>query len=420
MNFNLESLASEVKKLIDEHKNINQKSSFNIFKITGLYTSEVRICRLIYELLNKDGCHGQGCTFLNLFFKYVLEVPTTNYSLENFTIEREKMIESNRRIDLFLRDNNIAIPIEVKIFAEDQGSQLIDYYKYAQNSPIYYLTIDEHEPSDYSLSNKKTGEKIDSKDYRCISFNYHILNWLEKCLNVKGNDPSLNEILVQFIEAIRFITDKENEEMKKDILDVLKNKPEYFPAIREIADVLPDIQSEKMNEVFDAINGRYCSKFKVTSYFKEKTSRYYRQKLSTWPSICIELPLDKTNGYPLDIRIEVAHYLYIGLSNRDYSNISFGNDHTVRDKTKIERYNYVLNNLNPYKLTNSSDVFYWWCYILTKNTNSSAVSPQKELNFRTCKGKYERLFQATPNGFNSIMEEIYQTIDDIIANLNIQ
>ena len=58
MNFNLESLASEVKKLIDKHKNINQKSSFNIFKITGLDTSEVRICRLIYELLNKDGCHG--------------------------------------------------------------------------------------------------------------------------------------------------------------------------------------------------------------------------------------------------------------------------------------------------------------------------------------------------------------------------
>lgn len=419
MSYDLETLASEVKQIIDTHRQKSTKSSFNIFKITGLDTSEVRICRLIYELLDKDGCHGQGCKFLDLFFKYVLEIPASDYRLENVTIEREKLIESNRRIDIFISENNLAIPIEVKIFADDQGNQLIDYYKYAQNSPIYYLTLDAHEPSEYSISNKKAGQKLRSEDYRCISFTYHILNWLEKCLDVKGNSSSLKEILVQFIEAIKFITDKENEEMKKDILDFLKAKPEYFSAIREIADVLPNIQSEKMNEVFDAIKEHYSSKFKVSSYYREKTSGYYKQKSSTWPSLCIELPLDKTNDYPLDIRIEVDHYLYIGISNREYSNESFGNDHTVRDKSKTERYNYVLNNLNPYNLTNSSDSFYWWCYLITRGTSQSSVSPEKELNFRACRGKYENLFETSSDGFYSIMNEIYQTIDEIIESLDL-
>ena len=51
--------------------------------------------------------------------------------------------------------------------------------------------------------------------------------------------------------------------------------------------------------------------------------------------------------------------------------------------------------------------------------SQSSVSPEKELNFRACRGKYENLFETSSDGFNSIMNEIYQTIDEIIESLDL-
>lgn len=415
MNFNLENLASEVKKLIDEHKIDNQKSSFNIFKITGLDTSEVRICRLIYELLDKDGCHKQGTKFLSLFFKHVLEIPFSNEQISNFNIEIEKPIKNNRRIDLFISNNTISIPIEVKINAEDQESQLVDYYEYSKNSPIFYLTLDAHNPSDYSTKNKTSKKELLEKDYRCVSFEYHILNWLYKCLQVEGNTSSLKEILSQFIEAIETITNKGDNEMKTEIINLLKSNPEHFCAIQQITNALPSIKADKMKEVFNAIKDHYSDRYVIKDYYSEKTDGYYLPK-QTLPSICIELPTKLTNGYPLDLRIVIEHYLYICISNRNYSNTDSGNDNTVKDKSHIQRYNYIMENLNPYNLSNSSESFYWWCYPLKKGTRTtSADSKDKELNFRYCCGKYEKLYDMSTGGFNSVMNELYKTLDEILG-----
>lgn len=127
------------------------------------------------------------------------------------------------------------------------------------------------------------------------------------------------------------------------------------------------------------------------------------------------MPIEKTNGYPLDLRIVIEHYLYVCISNRDYSNLDFGNDNSVKEPSNSERYDYVMKNINPYNLSNSGSSYYWWCYPLKKGTRTtSADSKDKELNFRYCCGKYERLYDMSTSGFDSVLNELYKTLDEIL------
>ena len=45
---------------------------FNLLQVLGADTDEVKMCRLLYELLSPQGSHGQGTKFLKLFYQEVL------------------------------------------------------------------------------------------------------------------------------------------------------------------------------------------------------------------------------------------------------------------------------------------------------------------------------------------------------------
>ena len=46
---------------------------FNLIRLLGAKTDEVKICRLLYELLSPNGSHSQGSKFLRLFYSMVLD-----------------------------------------------------------------------------------------------------------------------------------------------------------------------------------------------------------------------------------------------------------------------------------------------------------------------------------------------------------
>jgi hypothetical protein len=68
----------------------------------------------------------------------------------------ECVTNENRRIDIVLEDGTIFVPIEVKIWAGDQPKQIHDYFEFARTKnsgnhvPVLYLTLDGHEPQDFS------------------------------------------------------------------------------------------------------------------------------------------------------------------------------------------------------------------------------------------------------------------------------
>ena len=84
--------------------------NFNIFKIIGLTSNEVRVhSAFIAELLNPNGSHGQGTIFFKLFIKELgLEIELRE---DKVTVEVEKSIgvkteNTGGRIDILISKKN--------------------------------------------------------------------------------------------------------------------------------------------------------------------------------------------------------------------------------------------------------------------------------------------------------------------------
>ena len=112
--------------------------------------------RSLSDLLNPEGAHGCGTLFLKSFLEKVLNKRQLNdTSLSHTDIIKEIVIDSERRIDIVIKNTCFFIPIEVKIYASEQNGQCYDYYEYAKtvdsNASIVYLTLFGNMPSLYRI-----------------------------------------------------------------------------------------------------------------------------------------------------------------------------------------------------------------------------------------------------------------------------
>lgn len=102
---------------------------YNVFDVLGVNHKEVIMCRFLADLLSPDGMHGCGTLFLNTFFEEVLREHVNNERLmSHTTVLTEYVIDDARRIDIVIRNAHFFIPIEVKIYADEQEGQCYDYY----------------------------------------------------------------------------------------------------------------------------------------------------------------------------------------------------------------------------------------------------------------------------------------------------
>ncbi len=181
-----------------------QKSSehdYNILTVLGVDDKEVRLCRLIGDLLDPNGAHGLGCMPLERFLDQLRILGRFKGDLNNAYVVLEDVIDSNRRVDIAIYIGNSVIPIEAKIYAGDQDSQLFDYYNYYSNSgkeidKIYYLTPLVKEPSENSR------ESLKKTQYANISFDKTIKDWLGSILEKGIEDIRVKSLIEQFIEVI--------------------------------------------------------------------------------------------------------------------------------------------------------------------------------------------------------------------------
>lgn len=150
---------------IQEHMKNNpvkteKSNAFNIFKVLGIADKEVLICRLLGELLDPNGSHGLNEKPLLAFLEQLNIADQFSLdAVEKAHTVLEETVDGDRRVDVVTYIGSSAIPIEVKIWAGDQASQLYDYYQYfakvrPQNKTrkIYYLTPSGRAPSDGSIS----------------------------------------------------------------------------------------------------------------------------------------------------------------------------------------------------------------------------------------------------------------------------
>jgi hypothetical protein len=225
---------------------------YNIFKIARVSDKERIICRVIADLLNPKGSHYKDDLYLKIFWDIVSEKIENCPKLNtlNAVVTTEYTIEANRRIDIVIEDGSIFVPIEVKILAGEQEDQIKDYAQYFQKKnrekyiPVLYLTL-----------NGKSSRTAGNNKYINISFHKDILPWLEKCskTNETENTPPVREIIKQLIEAIRVILGySEDEEMRKEILDLIIQSDETIYAAAEIENALNAIDGEK-REIYKTV-----------------------------------------------------------------------------------------------------------------------------------------------------------------------
>lgn len=266
MTEKIEKLLNDVEKISNKYETIAQATggNFNIFEIVNISHKEVYMCRLLSELLNPSGSHHQGNIYLKLFFEILKRNYGDKFNLvtpKNAEVLKEEGIEGCRRIDITIDDieNKQYLPIEVKIYAQDQKEQCKDYLKKAkdkysqgENARLCYLTIEGYLPDESSLGDMSDAERAQIIE---ISWRKDIIEWLDACVlqqNTIAKAP-IREVLIQFKKAVQKFTNKleENEEM--EIKKLLINNQENFVNAEKIVSALTSARETLWNKLCDFI-----------------------------------------------------------------------------------------------------------------------------------------------------------------------
>lgn len=145
----------KINNLLNQIAIINKKNAeildatggrFNMFRVCGVNHYENTHSAILAELLNSNGTHGLKSKLLECF----IDTLGDYFTIEKFDFDKSRIHTEHSteegRIDILIEDNqNKAIIIENKIYANDQPEQLKRYNRYAQTYKngyqILYLTL---------------------------------------------------------------------------------------------------------------------------------------------------------------------------------------------------------------------------------------------------------------------------------------
>ena len=134
----------ETAQTLDDELDRQLARRFNVFRY--LRTDEMGFSKMIADLLDPAGDHGQGAAFLKLLTEKLEFAQDVNPSdLGNAKVQTERQIDGRRRIDIVVEiDSEHCLAIENKSnFAGDQEDQVEDYLdwlKQYDHSLLVYLS----------------------------------------------------------------------------------------------------------------------------------------------------------------------------------------------------------------------------------------------------------------------------------------
>jgi len=203
---------STIGAILEESANVEQRRlvraregapQHNLFRLLGIERSEVGLhSRLLADLLDPYGSHGQGALFLQRFFQMLGRhdreigdlagaIPDTPPRWE-WAIGRER-----ERIDISIRNRRLGILIfiENKIDAGEREKQLEDYRKLLEGHTSYrcHRLI--------YLSPKSKGPPMTGSPHLHLTYEDDIRAWLLSCLS-EVRASRIRETLAQYLDII--------------------------------------------------------------------------------------------------------------------------------------------------------------------------------------------------------------------------
>jgi hypothetical protein len=371
----------KIQHLLNQVKIISKKNAeildatggrFNMFQVCGVNHYENTHSGIIAEFLNPNGTHGLKSKLLESFIETLGE----HFSINNFNHEgsrvRTEHSTEEGRIDILLEDNqNKAIIIENKIYANDQPEQLKRYDRYAQTYKngyqIIYLTLYGDDASDQS------GEGV---SYLSISYEEHIINWLESCVAVASRYPTVRETIIQYINHLKQLT---NQDMDT------KNKA-------EITEVLSTIENLRAAQV---IFQNYSATYNhiIEKHFNPKMEEFAKQK-------GLEYHFEKSDEFYVRFRITNSNWqgkYWIAFTfegNRcAYGLCNDPNNYRISDENK----KILHEHLNELGIKSGKESNWWPFYAhftnLSLDTWESEII-KSDIFLNACKEKIEKLITA--------------------------
>ena len=339
------NLLLSIKNIIKKYP---KNEEYNIFLVLDVHDKEVIMCRMLFDLLNPNGRHGQGDIFLNDFLKH-LEKKDKSFKaveyIDGVRVEKEYSIKQedkspdqidnddkkdDRRIDIVIHNAKHFLPIEVKINAPERENQCLNYYNYAKDimnsndAKIVYLTKNASKPMQY--------EKM-RKNCICLSWEKDIIAWLDECLNhnVLGNTIE-KELIEQYMKAISNLTRMREKEMDSKCAEIISESPDNVEACVQIIRSFSTVQNQiikKMFKMFDDKISQEWEKYTDISnhytkikgnFFGDVFGKYASQK----PCTCF-----KISNYEPD---DAFHLLYIHIDSRVWSELRDSKGKRVMNK----------------------------------------------------------------------------------------
>ncbi|MCT7586427.1 PDDEXK-like family protein [Aliarcobacter butzleri] len=238
----------KIKLFKEEQKKQKQRglNDYNMVNVVRKENAEVGMhSNVIYSLIDPNGLHYQDDLFLQIFIKDVLEI---NDFGDILSVHAEESTNENRRVDFTIKSSKYYIGIEMKIDALDLENQISHYYddlneKASKDSNqkvlIYYLTKNGKDASFHSHK---------EIEYKKISFEKHILQWIENCQKEVRNITNLNEAFENYKDIIKKITN--NYEGRIKLLEnELSNNEKYYELAKEISEAFQKAKNKKINEL---------------------------------------------------------------------------------------------------------------------------------------------------------------------------
>ena len=400
------NLILEVANKLKETSSLGMRSDeCNFFKLIKVDEKEVIMCRFLADLISPNGNHNCGRCHVDSFARSVLKIDTIEETI--FHVTTEYKISEDRRIDIVLENDNLFIPIEVKINAGDEKSQVYDYYqfalqktkerrkeyckkyqleddsdKYAKDKVlIYYLTKDGKYPSEISRSKwikDLRYEDISKDKIKQVSFR-EVRKWIVDFVlsnpKIKGRYRSIVEQYVESIDDfIDYTTLKESEQVK----EILCGKKEYLQAAVAISHSLKEVATESARSLLKELESKIELEFpkladkkvKQTSYMyhKNMTSLMNGNK-STRPGINYIIAKLGEN-VELWLRIEINYRLFAGFYL--YAPNPDGTMKVLNDDIKNEITKYLKIASYEY---GCEDNFVYWRYLPTGDVNANDKVP---------------------------------------------
>ena len=373
----------------ENRKDIHEES-YNIFQVLEVSEKEMIMCRMLADLLNPEGRHGCGTKYLCSFVEQVLhiqDIGETFYKnakvIKEYGIPESKSGRSSRRIDIVIQSTKCFIPIEVKIWAEDQEAQCYDYYQLAlekmgESARVYYLTTDGTSPSEYSTGmetdNGEVVDRVPGDGIVNISFKKDICAWLRNVITAEV-DGRIKDTIAQYLDAIEDMTGAIGYEEGLLVEGQLLKTSSAFEAglwieetmeqakIKLISTLMNDIRME-MRPLLEKYG---LKELGPKSYYsmEQQAGRYYKQNDSTYPGInyLVERAVFD-DGKEMWLRVEIDWNLFAGFCLFDPS----ANGGRGCQVDEMEEWKDDISDLfKDMPEVENDDWWILWCYLPSGN-----------------------------------------------------